>query len=486
MGMHNFGEKRWGSGIVDDIRSPTEPNNRIVGDFTKMIRASLVAKKMSEFMKENKDWRIHFIQLTTNAGFSEPNALEVVPKIQNACEVLADKTFTRQTLQTRFFETGDNYYLGKWLVVEEESTRRKLRLTSLFVVAEGMELPREYDKWKTDLITEVVAPLSLNTTDEEAQKREFSGILNHHIDRLWYDGVLEVIRKGDVYNAGARRRIPRLYLINSYTDVELGSLPVGESFRLSSSREEKYEVVIKQSSQVLVRNVEGFISKMSRSTMVRREGNLTRGPDGNAESKVSLSSFNVKHVVSFRTAVLIDSEKGYLVAFLGDRQATPHFMRYSGLTGACINAMLLNNFIKQAIDGVPVLNRFRDYSDETNWSNGEVVQRGTGANYGEDGFLRPGFTYDHCMDYLYSKVIEYRETHQDPENDQDMDNILSRDWKNKFAAALVPRGMECNEDFKGALRQTVASSCFQQVRQRGNSRQEHRWRLAGECSQGSW
>ena len=46
MGMHNFGEKRWGSGIVDDIRSQTDQNTRIIGDFTKMVRAAPVTKKM--------------------------------------------------------------------------------------------------------------------------------------------------------------------------------------------------------------------------------------------------------------------------------------------------------------------------------------------------------------------------------------------------------------------------------------------------------
>ena len=34
--MHNFGEKRWRDGIIDDIRSQTEPNTRVVGDFTKV------------------------------------------------------------------------------------------------------------------------------------------------------------------------------------------------------------------------------------------------------------------------------------------------------------------------------------------------------------------------------------------------------------------------------------------------------------------
>ena len=65
-------------------------------------------------------------------------------------------------------------------------------------------------------------------------------------------------------------------------------------------------------------------------------------------------------------------------------------MRYSGLTGAAINSMLFNNFLVDALQSVDFVARFNLYSKETNWSNGEVVQRGTGANYGKDGFLRPG------------------------------------------------------------------------------------------------
>lgn len=159
----------------------------------------------------------------------------------------------------------------------------------------------------------------------------------------------------------------------------------------------------------------------------------------------ALSTFPVSHYVNHRTMRVSDKEKGYVFAFTGDEQASPHFMRYSGLTGACINAMSFNNFIQKAIEGVPFVKRFSEYSKETNWSNGEVVQRGTGGNYGEDGFLRPGFSYNECVDYLYSKVKEYRES------DQDLDPLLSRDWKAKIAASLVPRGMELKSDFTTAL-----------------------------------
>ncbi len=118
--------------------------------------------------------------------------------------------------------------------------------------------------------------------------------------------------------------------------MKVGSFPVGESFRLSKDPKEMYEIMAKGPINVIVRNVEGYISTMPRSTLVRREGNLTRSPDGNNESRVALATFPVAHYVNHRTLRMNNVEKGYVFAFIGDEQATPHFMRYSGLTGACI------------------------------------------------------------------------------------------------------------------------------------------------------
>lgn len=154
----------------------------------------------------------------------------------------------------------------------------------------------------------------------------------------------------------------------------------------------------------------------------------------------SLATFDVGHYVNHRTARL-SSEDGFIFTFIGDEQATPHFMRYSGLTGGCINAMSFNKFVNDAIHGVSFEERLRSYSKETNWSNGEVVQRGTGGTFGEDGFLRPGFSYRAAVEYLYSKILEYKETKQD------CSKLLSHDWTTKMAASLVPRGMEENRPF---------------------------------------
>jgi hypothetical protein len=106
--------------------------------------------------------------------------------------------------------------------------------------------------------------------------------------------------------------------------------------------------------------------------------------------------------------------------------------------------MSVNNLVGQAQSGVSVTNRVQRYAFETTWSNGEVVQRGTGANDGVAGFLRPGFQYAKIVDYLYARAVEHYEIGADG-------NILSRDWRFKTAASIVPRGLETDELFRHAL-----------------------------------
>lgn len=433
MGMHNFGEKRWGSGLLDDFRSTNDQNTRIIGDFTKMVRQPRIAEQMLELIK-TENWQMHFKGIVAESKFESVDDFDpILPKLRKAVlwHAINAKSFKRQSLQTRFFETGDNYYLG-------------------------MEFTREYDKWKNETADELIGSLTLQSMDADQKKDlgRLRGTLMHHIDRLWYEACLEVIRQGDVYNPGARHRVPMLYTINSYKATQLANLPVGESFRLADKAEQKYEVIVKERKKIIVRDVEGYVSTMDKKTMVHREGNLTRGPDGNKESSVSLATFPVGHYVNYRAVRLNNEARGYIFAFVGDEQATPHFMRYSGLTGACINAMLLNDFLKRAIDGVAFLDRVASYSADTNWCNSEVVTRGTGSNFGRDGFLRPGFPFKDGLDYLHDKVIEWMET------EQDLNDILSRDWKAKFAASLVPRGMELNEDFIRVLYEKNLSIIF--------------------------
>ena len=186
---------------------------------------------------------------------------------------------------------------------------------------------------------------------------------------------------------------------------------------------------------------EGYLTTMSYFTRVQLGGNLTRSPDGVSESKVAIATFPVSHYLNHRAMVLSNTP----FAFLGDEQSSPHFMRYSGLTGAAINCMLFDKFIDEGIQLIPLLQRMKRYCCATNWSNGEVVQRGTSSNYGEDGFLRPGFPYKEGVKFLAAKVMECISS------GQEVLEILSRDWLIKFAAALIPRGMELNSDFLSTL-----------------------------------
>jgi len=443
LGMHNFGSKRWGEGIIDDIRSQSDQNTRIIGDFTKNVKTSLIAERMHKFFTRPKDenWRAHFATFVSDSQFDigEPitdlltTALKEYAKIGQDCR--------RPFLQTRFFETGDFFYLG-------------------------MEFTREYDSWKNkftdDIVTKIERRSSSVITPRDIGR--FKGGLNHNIDRLWFDATLESIRLGDVYNPGARSRVPHLYLIDSSTSYELSSLPIGEAFLVGVGvSQNRYEVVLKE-GQITCRNVEGYLENFDGSTMVRRAGNLARGPDGIAESKVALATFPVAHYVNFRCMRLNNIDNGYSFAFIGDEQATPHFMRYSGLTGACINGYLFNKFIGRAIAGVPYIVNARQYTVETNWSNGEVVQRGTGANYGVDGFLRPGFAYAHGLDYLRSKVIEGNEFDQNFNFDQDSDEpFLSRDWKIKFSAAWVPKRLEMDINFMDNIRGLLKKAIHEQL-----------------------
>lgn len=235
----------------------TSPMLRIISDFTKMVRIKPIVEGMLDKISTDINWQLHFKSIMGNSC-AEPDL--IIPIIQRACEWLVGNldTIRRQTLQTRFFETGDNFYLG-------------------------MELLREYNRWKKFLVKQLLSEtLFSGKNDIMRVEKQFMD----SIDRLWYENCLETIRTGDVYNPGARHRVPRLHLINAQIDTELGKLPVGESFRLVGYSDEVYEILEMIGREVIVRNAEGFVSEMEKCTRVFREGNLTRSPDGNQESKV--------------------------------------------------------------------------------------------------------------------------------------------------------------------------------------------------------
>ena len=112
--MHNFGEKRWGRGIVDDIRSHTDQNTRVVGDFTKNVSTAKISEKMLDYLtvdKDRSDWTFYFNEIfDSSVGEASPSKVSMTVKL---IEMLKEHKIIasgarRPYLQTRFFETGDN------------------------------------------------------------------------------------------------------------------------------------------------------------------------------------------------------------------------------------------------------------------------------------------------------------------------------------------------------------------------------------------
>jgi hypothetical protein len=168
-----------------------------------------------------------------------------------------------------------------------------------------MEFNREYDAWKRNLADYIVAPLTMRKIprNKKEKRAQLQHALMHHLDRLFFTACLATLRKGDVYSAGAKHRVPELHLIRSYNNTRLGQLSEGESFRLRSDSTELFEILVKLPAHVVVRNVEGYVFSMTRDTDVYRESNLTRDPDGNQESKVVRSLFFFDYLFDASEAV---------------------------------------------------------------------------------------------------------------------------------------------------------------------------------------
>jgi hypothetical protein len=312
-----------------------------------------IVKKMQEKLSRDPVWKSHVENLASSLNDRIPS---LYTKLVDEVEKLSDLSFRRERLQTRFFELGNNYYLG-------------------------MELPREYDAWKENTVSKI-APNRPSTAPDSAKgaRMKLKKTLNNHIDRLWYECTLEVIAAGDVYNPGGRSQIPQLYTIDSPFEQKLGELQHMEAFRLfeqkyrvqahdgdgltqiRSEREKNsfpvpcqtfvvqlatgakmtvgeltagdlfqpvdtFEIVAKHRGSSVVRTSGGYVVILPNKTRVGRVGDLSRGPDGYSESKVALSSFPVAHIVSHRTLHVNRTqgkggEDGYLTAYVGDAQAS--------------------------------------------------------------------------------------------------------------------------------------------------------------------
>eukprot|EP00526_Cylindrotheca_closterium_P004181 CAMPEP_0113607374 /NCGR_PEP_ID=MMETSP0017_2-20120614/3351_1 /TAXON_ID=2856 /ORGANISM="Cylindrotheca closterium" /LENGTH=2590 /DNA_ID=CAMNT_0000515975 /DNA_START=92 /DNA_END=7861 /DNA_ORIENTATION=- /assembly_acc=CAM_ASM_000147 len=403
--MHNFGVT---------VRNTM---TTVFGDNSKMVRQDAVVAEMVPLIKK-KYWKYHFLHVLGGS-------LEALERLMEAIMHFAKKTqsFRRKTLQVRFVETCDNFTLG-------------------------MEMTHAYKNWRIRIGQELAKSMKKPPAFDEIGM-EPKDYIAQNIDRLWFQATLEVLTEAKTYEHSARSRVPHFYLAPSYTDDDVGDLEVGDAFTVKEKPGERYEVMVKDKEFVFARNANGYMTKSKLDRQVRRDSDLTRATDGVTESKVAVSVFVVGQFVNHKSARVNNEKDGYIFSFIGDEQATPHFMRPNKLTGTAINAMLVNNFLRSAVQNVPFLFRLERYCVDTNTSNGQVVTSSIGSNHASDGFLRLGFSFKEGVDYLHAKVVESMDI------GQDMQDVLSPDWKAKFAAPMVPRGMEMNKEFISCLRGTV-------------------------------
>ena len=332
--MHSFGVKRFGDGIQDDFRSFSDQNTRIVGDFTKSVLISAIVEDMAKKVESDTRWIAHFAALPQKHSECIPTMhADVLDELKD----LGTVQFERERLQVRFFELGDNYYLG-------------------------MELPREFDSWK-NATAEICLPKLPQAAidDRKTNRKNLQKELDACFNRLWYEATTDVIHRGDVYNPSGRQRMPRLYMIDSSAEQRLGDLDELDEFRLhgeytvqgtrgnveTAVRQDgkvddltihaktivkdkqseyirdvselnaghkfhvidRFEILSKGRDSALVRTSRGHVREMPLTMLVKRSANLSRAPNGYDESKVALASFPVGHVISHRTMQITETRK---------------------------------------------------------------------------------------------------------------------------------------------------------------------------------
>lgn len=253
--MHGLGRKRGGPSLLD---------TRIVGDCFTYIQTAHIGTKMIEILSSNPDWILHFENIFFLVHCPKVNHGSIMKKLISNCKYISENSFkfNQVNLNVNIFETVDK--LSLW-----------------------MELPREYDEWKRRLVDQVTTIMKWTKREDKNRKELFRQALRQSIDRLWFFATFETIRTGNGYFSEASRyHFPMLNIISTHRSENLGTLPVGESFRQSSSPKDKYEILVKTPLEVIVRNDEGNISSMKRTTTVSRESDLSQKPHGSRESKM--------------------------------------------------------------------------------------------------------------------------------------------------------------------------------------------------------
>mmetsp|Transcript_846 Transcript_846/g.1145 ORF Transcript_846/g.1145 Transcript_846/m.1145 type:complete len:2346 (+) Transcript_846:80-7117(+) len=440
--MHNMGNPRWKGILINDIRTILEENTRLIGDFTKVVSTSHIAEFMIENVNKD-DWRVSLtMQLKLKAATSAFKTF-YAKIIETVRQYYVESEFhVRTHLQLRVFETGDNSYVG-------------------------MEVPREFQYMQQNLTNGIIKQY-YPKLECKLKYRDFEHIVLKFTAKLFFQGALNVLHTGDVFLPGAKNKIQSYRLIDSALSCPLSNLKKGEAFNLladdtktqvfpSKIKSVRCEVISagngpsrwQKARPYIIRDMEGHVFELSSKVKVYRASDLTRAPDGVQESKVAFATFPVAHYVNRSVARLLKDD--FLYIPVGDAQSTPHFMRYSGLTGAGINAMELDNYFRAYLRGESFENRYKEYCVQTNRSNHEVVTRGIGFGYGEDGFLRPGFKYQEFIEYVFSKIDELIATGVEMKN-VNPKTLFTSNWKKKFASSLVPRKLENHKRFIKALK----------------------------------
>src|SRR5210317_2436379 len=211
----------------------------VFGDNAKMIRQAALVSNMVPLIRK-KHWKFHFLHVLGNS-------LEALESLMEAIMRFAKRTksLRRQTLQIRFVETCDNFYLGT-------------------------EMGHVYKNWRIKIAEELAKSLK-KPPDFDEVGMEPSDYIAHNIDRLWFQSALDILTEAKAYAPSARRRVPRFYLVPSYSDDDVGELEVGDAFTVKEKPGERYEVMVKDKEFVFARNANGFMTKMNLDRQVRRD-----------------------------------------------------------------------------------------------------------------------------------------------------------------------------------------------------------------------
>jgi|GEM_PF-6950303 len=433
---HKQGDARYASPISRAVRTTFGDDPfRLVGDFTKALHVEKLFKAIVQ-AANSQNARLEFKSLFPQAPNPNGHASEAsedsaadqkVAEILKSLTALAESSgkFERAYNQARVFEDGDVYYIGT-------------------------EVNREFAQWKDETAQ------SLFTDQSDAASK--SQVAFHKIcDRLWFSGFQAKLNDANVLNPSAK--LPQFHPFDSHESMPIKQLKLGDAFKFAGNRYEFIEATAntQAGSAFLCRDMTGALKKFVGHESVQRASDLARDRGGEQESKVALASFPVAHQIA-HSALDTSSEDRFFNAKLGDAQASPHFMRYSGLTGGCINAhaivRLLPGMKQEA--AAQRAQAAVDYRRHTDWSNWEVVVRGTAAGYG-DGFLHPSMSYKDFVGYAANKIIAC-ESNEHTRGQVNLDELFPNFWVKTFADALIPRGVEKNIDFARGYAQGIQSA----------------------------